>query len=83
MNENMKYELQSWYKQKAVIEFLTHKGIKPIEIFPRFEVVYGDETMDVIKVWAWARKATAGSINLFDEPHSGCLKMQRSAEVEQ
>ncbi len=50
--ENVKYKPQSWYKQKAVIKFLTHKGIKCIEIFCRFKVVYGDKTMDVSEVRA-------------------------------
>ncbi len=33
VSENTKCEPQSQYKQKTVIEFLTHENIKPIEIF--------------------------------------------------
>ncbi len=84
VSENVKQEPQSQYKQqKAVIEFLTNEGIKLIELFCRLKVVYSDETMDVSNVWAWARKANAGPINLFDKPCSGYPKMRWSVEVEQ
>ncbi len=39
--------------------------------------------MDASKVQAWKYKANAGSINLFEESHSGCPKMWLSVEVEQ
>ncbi len=83
MSENMKWEPLSGYKQNTVIEFLTHKSIKPIEIFCCLKVVYGDVKMDISKVRAWVCKAHTGPLSLFDEPHSECPKMRRSAKVEQ
>ncbi len=75
----MKCELQSWYKHKAVIKFLFHRGIKHIEIFCRLNVVYCDEIMEVSEVRAWACKTNAGPtgpINLLDKLLSGNPKMQ-------
>ncbi|XP_070591273.1 LOW QUALITY PROTEIN: protein MIS12 homolog [Erythrolamprus reginae] len=35
------------FKQRAVIEFLTAKGVPPIEIHHRMQAVYGDDCIDV------------------------------------
>lgn len=41
MSEKGKCDQQSQYKQKAVIEFLTHEGIRLIQIFQRLKVIFG------------------------------------------
>ncbi len=51
--------LRLWYKQKAVIKFLTHEGIEPTEIYRCLNVVYDDETMNISELQAWVHKAKA------------------------
>ncbi len=75
--ENMKHEPQSQYKQKVFSEFLTNR------FFGCLKVVHGDEIINFSKVWAWAHKANAGTINLFNDPRSGSPKMRQSVEAEQ
>ena len=36
-----------WFKQRAVIEFLTAEKIPPIEIHRQMQAVYGDQCIDV------------------------------------
>ncbi len=37
-------------KKLLGIKFLTYGGIKPVQIFPRLKVAYGDKIMNVNKV---------------------------------
>ena len=42
-----------WFKQGAVIEFLTAEKVLPIEIHRRMQAVYGDQCVDVSTVRGW------------------------------
>ena len=44
-----------WFKQLAVIEFLTAEKIPPIEIQRRMQAIYGDQCVDVSTVRRWVR----------------------------
>jgi len=44
-----------WFKQRAVIEFLTEVKVPPIEIHRRMQAVCGDQCVDVSTVRCWVR----------------------------
>jgi len=44
-----------WFKQRAVIEFLTVENVPPNEIHRRMQAVYGDQCVDVSTVRRWVR----------------------------
>jgi hypothetical protein len=47
-----------WFKQCAIIEFLTAEKILPIDIHCRMQAVYGDKCVDVstVRCWVWQFK---------------------------
>ncbi len=49
------HEIEMWYKQKPVIEFLTLSE-KPKKIHKCLKVVYGEDVFDVSTVCYWARE---------------------------
>ena len=44
-----------WFKQRAVIEFLTAEKVPPIEIHRRMQTVHGDQCVGVSTVRRWVR----------------------------
>ncbi len=54
MSEKQNCESEVWYKQKTVIELLTHEGEKPKKIHERLNVVYGEDVFDTSMVRYWA-----------------------------
>jgi len=55
-----------WFKQRAVIEFLTVEKVPPIEIHRRMQVVYGDQCVDVSTVRRWVRRFKDGELGQAD-----------------
>jgi len=51
-----------WFKQCAVIEFLTVEKVPPIEIHRRMQAVYGDQFVDVSTVRRWVRQFKDGEL---------------------
>jgi len=45
-----------WFKQRAVIEFLTVEKFPPIEIHRQMQAVYGDQCIDVSTGRRWVRR---------------------------
>jgi len=45
-----------WFKQRAVIDFLTEEKVPPIEIHRRMQAVYGDQCVDMSTVRRWVRR---------------------------
>ena len=63
-----------WFKQHAVIEFLTAEKAPPIEIHRRMQVIYGDQHVDVSTVRCWVRRFKDGELwqaDLSDKTQSG------------
>jgi len=63
-----------WFKQRAVIEFLTAEKFPPIEIHRRMKAVYGDQCVDVNTVRLWVRRFKDGELgqaDLSDKTRSG------------
>ncbi len=71
------------YKMKAVIEFLTHEGRTPKEIFTRLKNIYGDQVFDISTVRYWACESKRNWIQLTDRDCPGCPKLQNSTEIRQ
>jgi len=55
-----------WFKQLAVIEFLTVGKVPPIEIHRRMQAVYGDQCGDVSTVRHWVRRFKNGEMGQAD-----------------
>jgi len=55
-----------WFKQRAVIEFLTAEKVPQIEIHRRMQVVYGDQCVDVSTVRRWVRRCKDGELGQAD-----------------
>ena len=53
-----------WFKQRALIEFLTAEKVPPIEIHGRMQAVYGDQCVDVSTVRCWVRQFKDGELGL-------------------
>ena len=51
-----------WFKQRAVIEFLTAEKVPPIEIHRQMQAVYGDQCVDVSTVRHWVRQLKRWSL---------------------
>ena len=51
-----------WFKQRAVIEFLTVEKVPPIEIHIRMQAVYGDQCVDVSTVRRWVKQFKHGEL---------------------
>ena len=51
-----------WFKQRAVIEFLTMEKVPPIEIHRWMQAVYGDQCVDVSTVRCWVRRFKDGEL---------------------
>ena len=63
-----------WFKQHAVIEFLTTEKVPPTEIHRRMQAVYGDQCVDVSTVRRWVRQFKDGELgqaDLSDKTPSG------------
>jgi len=61
-------------KQRAVIEFLTAKNVKPTDIHRRLQTVYGNETVDRSTVSHWVSKcklSEPGKMNYLDKHRDG------------
>ncbi|CAK9818248.1 Protein GVQW3 [Anthophora plagiata] len=46
--------------QRIIIKFLTHEGVKPIEILQRLTAQFGDQTLSRARVFAWHKKFKEG-----------------------
>jgi len=55
-----------WFKQHAVIEFLTAEKVPPIEIHRWMQAVYGDHCVDVSTVRRWVRRFKDGELGQAD-----------------
>jgi len=55
-----------WFKQRAVIEFLTAEKVVPIEIHRRMQAVYGDQCVDVSTVRRWIKRFKDGEVGQAD-----------------
>jgi len=56
-----------WFKQRAVIEFLTVEKVPPIEIHRRrMQVIHGDQCADVSTVRHWVRRFKDGELGQAD-----------------
>jgi len=55
-----------WFKQRAVIEFLTAEKVPPIEIHRRMQAVYGDQCVDVSTVRRWIKRFKDGELGRAD-----------------
>jgi len=55
-----------WFKQRAVIEFLTAEKVPQIEIHRRMRAVYGDQCVDVSTVRRWLRRFKNGKLGQAD-----------------
>ena len=51
-----------WFKQRAVIEFLTAEKVPPIEIHRRMQAVCGDYCVDASTVRRWVRRFKDGEL---------------------
>jgi len=63
-----------WFKQHAVIEFLSTEKVPPIEIHRRMKAIYGDQLVDVSIVRCWVRRFKDGELgqaDLSDKTRSG------------
>ncbi len=70
-----------WYKQKAVIEFLHHKGVRLIEIQRCLKMISSDQTLDVSKVRYRLHMAIVGPQKIFDNARSDWPKLRQSERV--
>ena len=50
-------------KQRAVIEFLHHEGIKEAEIVERLKKVYKDKALSRATVWRWLDRFKSSVLN--------------------
>jgi len=55
-----------WFKQRAVIEFLTAEKVPPMEIHRRMHAVYGDQCVDVSTVRRWIKRFKDGELGQAD-----------------
>ena len=55
-----------WFKQHAVIEFLTAGKVPPIEVHRRMQAIYGDQCVDVSAVRHWVRQFKDGELGQTD-----------------
>ncbi|CAK9809091.1 Protein GVQW3 [Anthophora quadrimaculata] len=46
--------------QRIIIKFLTHEGVKPIQILQRLTAQFGDQTRSRARVFAWHKKFKEG-----------------------
>jgi len=63
-----------WFKQHAVIEFLTVEKVPAMEIHRRMQAVFGDQCVDVSTVRHWVRRFEDGELGqavLSDKTQSG------------
>jgi hypothetical protein len=51
-----------WFKQRAVIEFLTTEKVPPTEINRQMQAIYGDWCVDVSTVRRWVRGFKDGEL---------------------
>ena len=55
-----------WFKQRAVIEFLTVEKVPAIEIHRQMQAVYGNQRVDVSTVRRWVRRLKDGELGQAD-----------------
>jgi len=76
-----------WFKQRAVIEFLTAEKVPRIEIHRRMQAICGDQCVDVSTVRCWVRRFKDGELgqaDLSDKTQSGSGRpMTASDQVHQ
>jgi len=58
-------------EQRSVIRFLSNEGVKPIEIYRRMKVQYGDAYLSLQQVYKWTRKFMNGISSVTDSPRPG------------
>ncbi|XP_035226061.1 protein GVQW3-like [Stegodyphus dumicola] len=58
-------------EQRSVIRFLRSEGVKPIDIFRRMKVQYGDSCLSQPKIYEWCRKFANGVTSVADAPCPG------------
>jgi len=59
-------------EQRAVINFLTLEGVRPLEIEDRMKNVYGDSAPSIRTVRKWSILFRRGRLSLEDDSRSGC-----------
>ena len=60
-----------FFKQKAVIEFLTKEGIPAKNISDRLKIVYGENCISYTSVKRWVVHFKDGNTDIADKPRSG------------
>ncbi|XP_035219215.1 uncharacterized protein LOC118192376 [Stegodyphus dumicola] len=58
-------------EQRSVIRFLRSEGVKPIDIFKRMKVQYGDVCLSQPQIYEWCRKFANGVTSVADAPRPG------------
>jgi transposase len=58
-------------EQRAVMRFVTLKGLSLKDIHPRFESVYMDQALCLRTVYKWHERFMQRRTKLFDDPRSG------------
>lgn len=58
-------------EQRSVIRFLRSEGVKPIDIFRRMKVQYGDACLSQPQIYEWCRKFANGVTSVADAPRPG------------
>ena len=64
-------------EQRSVIRFLSNEGLKPIEIYRRMKVQYGDACLSLQQVYEWTRKFMNGTSSVTDSPRPGQAHRER------
>ena len=57
--------------QRAVIQFLTAEGCKPVEIHQRMRAIFGEECVSKTTVNDWSRMFRGGRVETSDLPRPG------------
>jgi len=58
-------------EQRSVIRFLSSEGVKPIEIYRRIKVQYGNVCLSLQQVYEWTGKFMNGISSVTDSPRPG------------
>jgi len=58
-------------EKRSVVRFLFSKGVKPIEIYRRMRIQYGDRCMSRTQVYEWTDKFKNGVTSVEDSPRPG------------
>jgi len=66
-------------EQRVVMKFLVNEGVKPADIYRRFQAQYGDEMLGRSKTSEWCKRFKDGQTSVSDDPsHGGSQSPQQS-----